>query len=40
MTSHTLTEHEIADLRCLAGMIIPASMKYDVPGADDHRHLR
>ena len=33
--SHTLTEAEIADLRCLAGMIIPPSAKYDVPGADD-----
>ena len=30
-----LTEGEIADLRCLAGMIIPPSAKYDVPGADD-----
>jgi hypothetical protein len=35
MTSHTLTDTELADLRCLAGMIIPASTKYDVPGADD-----
>ncbi len=33
--SHILTEAEIADLRCLAGMIIPASAKYGVPGADD-----
>jgi hypothetical protein len=31
----TLTEAEIADLRCLAGMIIPPSAKYGVPGADD-----
>ncbi len=30
-----MTEDEIADLRCLAGMIIPASAKYGVPGADD-----
>jgi hypothetical protein len=30
-----LNEIEIADFRCLAGMIIPASSKYDVPGADD-----
>lgn len=30
-----LTEAELADLRCLAGMIIPASAKYGVPGADD-----
>ena len=35
MNDHTLTEAEIADLRCLAGMIIPASAKYGVPGADD-----
>lgn len=35
MTSHTLTDTELADLCCLAGMIIPASTKYDVPGADD-----
>ena len=31
----TLGEAEIADLRCLAGMIIPPSAKYGVPGADD-----
>jgi hypothetical protein len=30
-----LNEDELADFRCLAGMIIPASTKYDVPGADD-----
>ncbi len=35
MTDQTLTEAEIADLRCLAGMIIPPSAKYGVPGADD-----
>ena len=35
MNDQTLTEAEIADLRCLAGMIIPASAKYGVPGADD-----
>ena len=35
MNQQTLTETEIADLRCLAGMIIPPSAKYDVPGADD-----
>ena len=33
----TLTEAEIEDLRCLAGLIIPASAKYGVPGADDDR---
>jgi hypothetical protein len=37
MSDQTLTESEIADLRCLAGLIIPASTKYDVPGADDDR---
>ena len=36
MNDPTLTEAEIADLRCLAGVIIPASAKYDVPGADDN----
>jgi hypothetical protein len=35
MTHQTLTEAEIADLRCLAGMIIPSSAKYGVSGADD-----
>jgi hypothetical protein len=35
MNDQTLTEAEIADLRCLAGVIIPASTKYGVPGADD-----
>ena len=31
----TLNDAEIADLRCIAGMIIPQSAKYRVPGADD-----
>jgi len=31
----TLTADETADYRCIAGMIIPASEKYAVPGADD-----
>ncbi len=35
MSERTLTEEDIADLRCLAGMIIPASANYGVPGADD-----
>jgi hypothetical protein len=35
MSEQTLNDVELADLRCLAGMIIPASTKYDVPGADD-----
>ena len=35
MSEQTLTEAERADLRCLAGMIIPPSMTYGVPGADD-----
>ena len=35
MNDQTLTDAEIADLRCLAGMIIPASAQYGVPGADD-----
>jgi len=40
MNDRTLTEAEIADLRCLAGMIIPASAQYDVPGADDDAIFR
>jgi hypothetical protein len=35
MSEQSLTDAEIADLGCLAGIIIPASIKYDVPGADD-----
>lgn len=35
MSEQTLTEAEIADLRCLAGIMIPASAQYGVPGADD-----
>lgn len=35
MNDVALRAEEIADLRCLAGMIVPASSKYDVPGADD-----
>src|SRR5277367_6450898 len=34
-SDETLGEVEIADLRCLAGMIVPPSAKYGVPGADD-----
>ena len=30
-----LSPAEIRDLRCVAGMMIPASTEYDVPGADD-----
>jgi hypothetical protein len=35
MSEQILTETEINDLRCLAGIIVPASEKYGVPGADD-----
>jgi hypothetical protein len=35
MNDQILTESQIADLRCLAGMIIPASAQHGVPGADD-----
>ena len=35
MTDQTLTDAEAADLRCIAAMIVPASAKYGVPGADD-----
>ncbi len=31
----TLSADETRSLRCIAGMMIPASTKYDVPGADD-----
>jgi hypothetical protein len=31
----TLSPTEIRDLRCVAGMMVPASDSYDVPGADD-----
>ena len=30
-----LTPAESRDLRCVAGMMIPASSEFDVPGADD-----
>lgn len=35
MTNETLTDAEIRDLRALAGIMIPASTTYGVPGADD-----
>ena len=35
MTYDTLTDAEIRDLRALAGLMIPASTTYGVPGADD-----
>jgi hypothetical protein len=35
MSDSVLSEAELADLRCLAGMIVPPSAKYGVPGADD-----
>jgi len=35
MNETTLSTSEIEDLRCLAGIIVPPSAKYDVPGADD-----
>lgn len=31
----TLTPEQIEDLRAIAGVIIPASAEYNVPGADD-----
>ncbi len=37
MDQDILTAAECEDLRCLAGLIIPTSAKYDVPGADDDR---
>ena len=35
MKQDTLTDAEIRDLRALAGLMIPASIRYGVPGADD-----
>lgn len=35
MTYDTLTDAEIRDLRVLAGLMIPASARHSVPGADD-----
>ncbi len=35
LTDHTLTDAELRDLRALAGLMIPASTAYSVPGADD-----
>jgi hypothetical protein len=35
MNEQSLSNDELEDFRCLAGMIIPPSTKYDVPGADD-----
>jgi hypothetical protein len=34
-TDSSLTPRQAGDLRALAGMIIPASEEFDVPGADD-----
>jgi hypothetical protein len=31
----TLSPAEMRDLRCIAGMMIPPGMEFDVPGADD-----
>jgi hypothetical protein len=40
MNEQSLSEAEIGDLRCLAGMIIPPSAQYGVPGADDDTIFR
>lgn len=37
MANDDFTAEQIRDLRALAGMIIPPSTVYDVPGADDER---
>jgi len=34
-TAMTLSSEETRDLRCVAGVMIPASTEFDVPGADD-----
>jgi len=35
MDGDALTAEEIDDLRCVAGLMVPASAEYGVPGADD-----
>ena len=40
MQDHELTADQAHDLRALAGMIIPPSTVYDVPGADDEQDIR
>ncbi|HYI28037.1 MAG TPA: hypothetical protein VD863_09330, partial [Bradyrhizobium sp.] len=37
MQNQDLTDDQVRDLRALAGMIIPASSVYAVPGADDDK---
>ena len=37
MPYHDLHPEQLRDLRALAGIIIPPSATYDVPGADDER---
>lgn len=37
MQNHDLSAEQVRDLRALAGMIIPASTVYEVPGADDEK---
>ncbi len=37
MQNQDLTAEQVRDLRVLAGMIIPPSTVYDVPGADDEK---
>ena len=40
MPTPDLAAEQVRDLRALAGMMIPASAAYDVPGADDERIFR
>ena len=35
MSEGALSSSEVTDLRRIAGMMIPASTQYDIPGADD-----
>ena len=37
MANDDLTAEQVRDLRALAGMIIPPSTVYEVPGADDEK---
>ena len=40
MQNQDLSADQARDLRALAGMIIPASTVYDVPGADDETDIQ
>ena len=37
MSTHDLSAEQVRDLRALAGIIIPPSAEYSIPGADDDK---